>query len=105
VTPSVMPDCVSTWAQYTIRVDANRRASFIDALRAKHVPTAVYYPKPLHQQTAYRHFPVAGNGLPTSDRICQEVVALPMHPYLDTETQDYIIETARAALSSKAAAA
>ncbi len=35
------------------------------------VPTAVYYPKPLHQQTAYKHFPVAGNGLPVSERAHQ----------------------------------
>ena len=52
---------------------------------------------PLHQQTAYKHFPVAGNGLPISERVAQEVVALPMHPYLDEATQDYIIKAVRAA--------
>lgn len=105
VTPHVMPDCVSTWAQYTIRVDAHRRDAFQAELKAKGVPTTVYYPKPLHQQTAYKHYPVAGNGLPISERVAQEVVALPMHPYLDEETQDYIIESARDALKSKASAA
>ncbi|WP_186418082.1 DegT/DnrJ/EryC1/StrS family aminotransferase [Bosea sp. CS1GBMeth4] len=103
-TPYVMPDCVSTWAQYTIRVDAGRRDAFQAALKAKGVPTTVYYPKPLHQQTAYRHFPVAGNGLPISERVAQEVVALPMHPYLDEATQDYIIEAVREALAAPAAA-
>jgi dTDP-4-amino-4,6-dideoxygalactose transaminase len=103
-TPYVMPDCVSTWAQYTIRVDAGRRDAFQAALKAKGVPTTVYYPKPLHQQTAYKHFPVAGNGLPISERVAQEVVALPMHPYLDEATQDYIIEQVREALSPRAAA-
>lgn len=98
VTPYVMPGCVSTWAQYTIRVDAYRRDSFQAALKAKGVPTAVYYPKPLHLQTAYKHFPVAGNGLPISERVSQEVVAVPMHPYLDEATQDYIIEAVYAAL-------
>ncbi len=97
--PRVMEGCVSTWAQYTIRVPAMRRAGFIDALKARGVPTAVYYPKPLHQQTAYKRFPVAGNGLPVSERVCHEVVALPMHPYLDVATQDYIIEAVRAALA------
>lgn len=104
VTPHVMPDCVSTWAQYTIRVDARRRDAFQAALKAKGVPTTVYYPKPLHQQTAYKEFPVAGNGLPISERVAQEVVALPMHPYLDTATQDYIIEAVREALAAPAAA-
>lgn len=104
-TPYVMPDCVSTWAQYTIRVDAGRRDAFQAALKAKGVPTTVYYPKPLHQQTAYKHFPVAGNGLPISERVAQEVVALPMHPYLDVATQDYIIAAVRGALTSEATAA
>lgn len=100
ITPYVMPDCVSSWAQYTIRIPADRRASFIDALKAKGVPTAIYYPKPVHQQIAYKHFPVAGNGLPVSDRVAGEVIALPMHAYLDEATQGYIVETARAALKS-----
>jgi dTDP-4-amino-4,6-dideoxygalactose transaminase len=69
------------------------------------VPTTVYYPKPLHLQTAYRHFPVAGNGLPISERVAREVVSLPMHPYLDEETQDYIIAAVREALALSAAAA
>jgi dTDP-4-amino-4,6-dideoxygalactose transaminase len=98
VTPHVLDGCVSTWAQYVLRVPAAARQGFIDALKAKGVPTAIYYPKPLHQQTAYKRFPVAGNGLPVSDRICHEVVALPMHPYLDEATQGYIVEAAREAL-------
>ncbi len=103
-TPHVMADCVSTWAQYTIRVAADRRDAFQAALKAKGVPTTVYYPKPLHQQTAYKHYPVAGNGLPISERAAQEVVALPMHPYLDEATQDYIIAQVLEALAAPAAA-
>ncbi len=98
VTPSVLDGCVSTWAQYVIRVDAGKRGHVIEALKGNGIPTAIYYPKPLHQQTAYRHFPVAGNGLPVSDRVCHEVLALPMHPYLDADTQDYIISCTRAAI-------
>ena len=60
-------------------------------MTARGVPTAVYYPKPLNQQTAYARFPVAGNGLPVSERVAQQVVSLPMHPYLDAATQDVII--------------
>lgn len=104
-TPRIMPGCVSTWAQYTIRVDSRRRDAFQAALQAKGVPTTVYYPKPLHQQTAYKHFPVAGNGLPISERVAQEVISLPMHPYLDETTQDYIIESVRDALKREASAA
>jgi dTDP-4-amino-4,6-dideoxygalactose transaminase len=100
VTPYVMDDCVSTWAQYVLRVDASKRAAFIETLKDRGVPTAIYYPKPLHQQAAYKRFPIAGNGLPVSDRVCHEVVALPMHPYLEASTQDYIIDAVREALKS-----
>lgn len=105
ITPKVMENCVSTWAQYTIRVPASQRAAFMDGMKARGVPTAIYYPKPLHQQTAYKRFPVAGNGLPVSERVSLEVVALPMHPYLDEATQNYIIEAARDVLRSASAAA
>ena len=66
--------------------------TIIAGLKERGIPTMVYYPKPLHQQTAYRRFPVAGNGLPVSERLASEVLSLPMHPYLDTETQDHIVE-------------
>ena len=98
ITPVVLDDCISTWAQYTIRVDAGKRDAIAAALKSKGVPTAIYYPKPLHKQTAYARFPVAGNGLPVSDRVCKEVLALPMHPYLESDIQDYIMESVRSAL-------
>jgi dTDP-4-amino-4,6-dideoxygalactose transaminase len=63
------------------------------------VPTAVYYAKPLHQQTAYRHYPVAGNGLPVSERLAGEVLSLPMHPYLAEPVQPRITDALRRALN------
>lgn len=102
LTPFIMPDCVSVWAQYTLRVPASARDAFQAALKAKGVPTTVYYPKPLNEQTAYKRFPVAGNGLPVSEKVAKEVVSLPMHPYLDEETQSYIIAAAREALAGVA---
>jgi dTDP-4-amino-4,6-dideoxygalactose transaminase len=100
-TPTVMEGCVSVWAQYVIRVPAPARDGFMAALKAKGVPTNVYYPRPLHRQTAYARFPVAGNGLPVSEAAAQEVVALPMHPYLDAPTQEHIVAAAREALGAK----
>lgn len=97
-TPQVQEGCVSVWAQYTIRIPGGRRESFMARMREQGVPTAIYYPKPLSQQEAYRHYPVSGNGVAVSERLAREVVALPMHPYLDEATQDRIIAAARAAL-------
>ena len=65
--PFIVDGAVSTWAQYTLLVD--NRSEMQAALKKRGVPSAVYYPKPLHQQTAYRHFPVSGNGLPVSETI------------------------------------
>jgi dTDP-4-amino-4,6-dideoxygalactose transaminase len=99
ITPYVMPDCRSVWAQYTIRVPAQKRQHIMDFLKTRGVPTAVYYPKPLHQQTAYKRYPVVGNGLPISEKLSFEVMALPMHPYMNEETQNYIIDQVREALA------
>jgi dTDP-4-amino-4,6-dideoxygalactose transaminase len=98
-TPEVAPGNVSTWAQYTIRVPAGRRDALAADLKAAGIPTAIYYPKPLHQQTAYKHYPVGGNGLPVSDLLASEVISLPMHPYLDEPTQDRVIAAVRKALA------
>ncbi|HSP25284.1 MAG TPA: DegT/DnrJ/EryC1/StrS family aminotransferase, partial [Saliniramus sp.] len=86
------------WAQYTLRIPGFDRGAFQAGLKDKGVPTAIYYPKPLHQQIAYERHPVAGNGLPVSDRIAHKVISLPMHPYLDEETQDRVIAAVRAEL-------
>lgn len=91
--PLIVEGHYSAWAQYTIRVPAQKRSAIMAALKEEGVPTMIYYPKPLHRQTAYRDFPVAGNGLPVSERLADEVLSLPMHPYLDQATQDRIVST------------
>ncbi|PSJ55735.1 DegT/DnrJ/EryC1/StrS family aminotransferase [Kumtagia ephedrae] len=100
VVPAVLDGCTSTWAQYTIRARGKDRGAVLARLKDKGVPTAVYYPKPLHRQTAYKHFPVAGNGLPVSDRVAEDVFSLPMHPYLEADDQGYIIDSVREALAA-----
>jgi dTDP-4-amino-4,6-dideoxygalactose transaminase len=98
VVPVVMKDATSVWAQYTIKVPAAKRDAVAAALRTQGIPTAVYYPKPLHRQTAFRDQPVAGNGLPVSDVVAHEVISLPMHPYLEPEAQDRVVAAVRLAL-------
>ena len=98
VVPVIGAGLSSAWAQYTIKVPAKQRDLLAADLRQQGIPTAIYYPKPLHRQTAYRHFPVAGNGLPASDVIAQEVISLPMHPYLDVAVQDRISDAVCRAL-------
>jgi UDP-2-acetamido-2-deoxy-ribo-hexuluronate aminotransferase len=97
-TPAVLQDCISTWAQYTIRVAPAARADLAQKLKSQNIPTAIYYPLPLHQQPAYKHFPIAGNGLPVSETLAREVISLPLHPYITSQMQDYIITTVRDSL-------
>ena len=99
-TPAVAPDCVSVWAQYTSRGAPEQREVLAATLKAAGIPTAIYYARPLHRQAAYRDCPVAGNGLPNTERLSAEVLSLPMHPYLDEATQDRIIGAVREALAA-----
>jgi dTDP-4-amino-4,6-dideoxygalactose transaminase len=85
--PHVIEGAVSTWAQYVIQVPD--RAKLQADLKAKGIPTAVYYPIPLSQQKGYSHYPSVPT--PVSKRISKTVVALPMHPYMEAATQDTII--------------
>src|SRR6202020_1536034 len=98
--PRLAAGCSSIWAQYTIRLPKGvDRDGFAAALKAQGIPTAIYYVKSMHQQTAYRDYPVAEGGLPVSERLSDDVISLPMHAYLDEPTQDRIIRAVRDAVS------
>jgi dTDP-4-amino-4,6-dideoxygalactose transaminase len=99
--PQLASGCTSIWAQYTIRLPLGTdRDGFAAALKAQGIPTMVYYTKSMHQQTAYRDFPVADGGLPVSEKLSDDVISLPIHAYLDELTQERIIAAVRAALTS-----
>jgi len=98
IVPPMPADGTCVWSIYTIRVPPKHREQLAAALKADGVPTGIYYPKPLHRQTAYRAYPSAGNGLPVSDRVADEVLALPMHPYLTADEQDFIADIVKTEL-------
>jgi dTDP-4-amino-4,6-dideoxygalactose transaminase len=98
IVPSVPPGMTSIWAQYTIRVQGGRRDALAAELKAERIPTAIYYPIPLHRQLAYKQYPVGKGGVAVSDRLADEVISLPMHAYLDPSTQDHIIDATRRVL-------
>ncbi len=97
--PALARGTTSVWAQYTIRLPAGRREAFAAVLKTQGIPTAVYYPIPLNRQEAYKHFPTVDGGVPVSERLCAEVISLPMHAYLDEPTQDRITAAVRQALA------
>jgi dTDP-4-amino-4,6-dideoxygalactose transaminase len=99
--PQLARGCTSIWAQYTIRLPKGTdRDGFAAVLKAQGIPTSVYYPKSMHQQTAYRDFPVADRGVPISEQLSEDVISLPMHAYLDEATQERVIKAVRGALST-----
>lgn len=85
-TPFVEPDNVSAWAQYTVQVD--NRDALQQELKSTGIPTAVHYPIPLNKQPAVAD--VTAN-LPVGDAIAQQVMSLPMHPYMAIEDQEKIV--------------
>jgi dTDP-4-amino-4,6-dideoxygalactose transaminase len=93
--PRLPRGATSVWAQYTIRVPDGRRDAFAAALKAEGIPTAIYYPIPLHRQQAYKHYPVGDGGVKVSDELAADVISLPMHAYLDAPTQERIIDATR----------
>lgn len=101
-TPAVAKGNVSVWAQYTLRLPAGRRDAIAKSLGAEGIPTAVYYPRPLHHQPAYRDHLVSDRGVPVSERLSGEVLSLPMHPYLEPGQQDRVISSLLRAIDSGA---
>lgn len=93
VLPFLHPHNTSSWAQYTLRVGV--RDALLAAMTEQGIPTAVHYPVPLYEQPALLQNDV---DCPESGRAANEVISLPMHPYLKPETQDRIIGTLANAL-------
>jgi UDP-2-acetamido-2-deoxy-ribo-hexuluronate aminotransferase len=88
-TPVVISGGRSVWAQFTVEHDD--RDALAAHLKAEGVPTAVYYPIPLHRQPAYRQHPVGLGGLAVTEAKAERVVSLPMSAYLDEAVQDRVI--------------
>jgi len=96
-TPARVADSASAWAIYAILLpDAAARDRMQTALRTAGVPSAIYYPRPLHRQPAYAPHH-RGSPLPVSDDLCTRILALPIHPYLTEAQVARIAEAVRAA--------
>jgi UDP-2-acetamido-2-deoxy-ribo-hexuluronate aminotransferase len=88
-TPLVRDKNLSSWAQYSILHP--QRDRILDGLKNEGIPTAIYYPKPLHMQEAFAHLGYKKGDLPVSEKIASEVFSIPMHPYLKETEQDKVI--------------
>ena len=90
----------SAWAQYTVLAkDEEQRSKIVAGMKEKDIPVMIYYPIPLHQQTAYKNLGYGDVSLPYCESVAKRVFSLPMHPYLKEEEVKQICE----ALNSVAA--
>lgn len=100
VRPPRIRGSMSAWAQYSILID--RRDQVMAELAQQGIPTAIYYPKPLHLQPAFARFGSGAGTLPVAERLCGRILALPMHPYLDEPTIARITRAVNAAAAPAA---
>jgi dTDP-4-amino-4,6-dideoxygalactose transaminase len=90
--PHIPPDDLSAWAQYSVLAkDEAHRADLLKRLQEAKIPTAIYYPKPLHMQTAFAFLGYAPGAFPVSENVANRIFSLPMHPYLTIADQERII--------------
>jgi UDP-2-acetamido-2-deoxy-ribo-hexuluronate aminotransferase len=92
-TPKILPGNLSAWAQYSVLHP--RRDEVIKKLRDNGIPTAVYYPIPLHLQEAFANLGYRQEDFPVAEKIAGEIFSLPMHPYLAPQAQEQIAEVIR----------
>jgi len=81
--------------QYTLKIADGRRDALNEHLAANDIPSMIYYPVPLQEQVAFRHFVPTGLKLPNADQLCREVISLPIHTEMHPDTQDRIIHGVR----------
>lgn len=94
VVPFVAKDCISVWAQYCIRV--KDRDAMIKKCGDAGVPTAVYYPIPLHLQNVFKYLGYKQGDFPVTETVSKDIMALPMSAFLKDEEQKFVIETVNA---------
>ena len=93
VTPYVAEGCVSAYAQYALLArDRQQRDRIIAHLDRNGIPNMIYYPTPQHALPVFQNEPCYGETFPNSSDYCARTFSVPMHPYLETEDQQRIID-------------
>jgi len=100
ITPKISSNCKSAWAQYSLLAeDHAHRSSLQECLKQEAIPTAIYYPKPLHLQKAFASLEYREGDFPISEDCSKRIFSLPMHPYLKQEDQEMVVKTMQGRIS------
>ena len=95
-TPKIADGNTHVYAQYTVRVDQNKRDEIQAEMKEKNIPTGVYYPKCFHEQPVFEHLGYKYGDFPESEKASREVLSLPMHPFLVLDEQNEIVHHIKA---------
>lgn len=99
-TPVVPEGFYSSWAQYTLILDSKEQRTHLQKeLKEQGIPTMVYYPKPMHLQGAFTDLGYKKGDFPVAESLCERVLSLPMHPYLNEEDIRFVANAVKAALN------
>ena len=93
--PHVPDGLLSAWAQYSVVTD--ERDFYLNTLKDLGIPAAIYYPKPLHLQSAFVRLGYRQGDFPVAEYMSERIFSLPMHPYLESSDQNRIIEAVKMA--------
>lgn len=89
--PVLLNDCQSSWAQYTIKLsNSQMRGELQEYLKQNHIPSMVYYPKPLHKQKAFSRNDIIKLNYENTEKLCDTVLSLPIHPYISEKEQEIV---------------
>lgn len=100
-TPVVPDGFLSSWAQYTIKLNSKTERDGLQAyLKGQGIPSMVYYPSPIHRQVAYRNSGLPGSDCPVAGKLCDTVLSLPMHPYISLEEINEVCNAVKTFLAS-----
>ena len=90
-TPTISTGFYSSWAQYTILLDnQDQRNALQTVLKKEGIPSMVYYPSPMHMQTAFAHLPYSSDHCPIANALCNTCLSLPLHPYMDEKETEQV---------------
>ncbi|ETR73412.1 MAG: Pleiotropic regulatory protein [Candidatus Magnetoglobus multicellularis str. Araruama] len=92
-TPYTPDHCQSVWAQYSIQLESSEQRQQLQAYLKDHdIPSAIYYPIPIHQQPAFKEILYQNQSFPVAETVSNIIMSLPMHPYLSEDQQNGIIQ-------------
>lgn len=90
--PFIKEGFYSSWAQYSILLDSEEQRNGLQAyLKERGFPSMIYYPKPMSRQTAFEGMDCVKTDLSVTEQLCRRILALPIHPYMEAEEQDMVI--------------